>query len=75
MQNFKKGIRKRKTLTKFLLKSGSRYDIIFCCIKYEVFADISEKALPKRRICVNIESLIFVKELSISLTVLKKLYL
>ena len=31
-----------------------------------MFADISKEAWPKRRIWVNIESLVFVKELSIS---------
>ena len=31
-----------------------------------VFADISKEALPKRRIWVNIESLVFVKKLSLS---------
>ena len=30
-----------------------------------VFVDISKEALPKRRIQVNIESLVFVKELGI----------
>ena len=35
-----------------------------------VFADISKEALPKRIIWVKIKSLLFVKELSISLTVL-----
>ena len=40
-----------------------------------MFADESKEALPKRRIWVNIESLVFVKELSISLTVLKRVSL
>ena len=37
-----------------------------------VFADISKEALPKIRIRVNIKSLVFVKELSISITVLNQ---
>ena len=40
-----------------------------------VFADISKEVLPKRSISVNIESLVFVKEQSISLNVLKRLHL
>ena len=40
-----------------------------------VFADVSKEALPKRRIWVRIESLVFVRELSISLTVLKRVRL
>ena len=40
-----------------------------------MFADVSKEALPKRRIWVNIEFLVFVKELSISLTVLKRVRL
>ena len=37
---------------------------IHCYINYEdVFVDISKEALPKRRIWVNIKSLVFVKEL------------
>ena len=35
-------------------------------LSMRVFADISKEAWPKRRIWVNIESLVFVKELSIS---------
>ena len=41
----------------------------------KVFADVSNEALSKRRIRVNMESLVFLKELSISLAVLKKVYL
>ena len=33
-----------------------------------VFVDISKEALANRKICTNIESLVFVKELSMSLT-------
>ena len=35
-------------------------------LSMRVFADISKEAWPKRRIWVNIESLVFFKELSIS---------
>ena len=35
-------------------------------LSMEVFADISAEAFSKRRIWVNIESLVYVKELSIS---------
>ena len=41
----------------------------------EVFDDISKEALPKSRMWVNIVSLVFVKELSISLTVFKRVHL
>ena len=64
-----------KILRETFFKSVLRYDIINSCIKYEVFADISKEALQKRRMCVNIESLVFVKELSISLTVPKSVHL
>ena len=40
-----------------------------------VFADMFKETLPKRRISDNMESLVFVKELSISLTVLKRVHL
>ena len=38
-----------KILRETFFKSVRRYDIINSCIKYEVFADISKEALPKRR--------------------------
>ena len=38
-----------KILRETFFKSILRYDIINSCIKYEVFADISKVALPKRR--------------------------
>ena len=47
-----------------MLKSVHWYFIV--ALSMRVFADISEEALPKRRIWVNIESLVFVKELSVS---------
>ena len=40
-----------------------------------VFAVISKEALPKRRISVNVVSAVFVKEVSILLTVLKRVHL
>ena len=39
------------------------------------FAVISKEALPQGRISVIVVSSVFVKELSISLTVLKRVYL
>ena len=42
------------------------YALMLNALKMRVFADISEEAWPKRRIWVNIESLVFAKELSIS---------
>ena len=40
-----------------------------------VFAVISKEASPKRRTSVNVVSSVFVKELPISLTVLKRVHL
>ena len=53
------------------------FDIIYSIVVLSmmVFADISKEVLPRRRMRVNIESLVFVKELSISLTALKKVHL
>ena len=48
------------------MKSVRWYDISPCCISVRVFADMSKEAWPKRRIWVNIKSLVLVKELSIS---------
>ena len=39
-----------------------------------VFVNIAKEALSNRRIRLNIKSLVFVKELSISLTVLKRMH-
>ena len=44
-------------------------------LSMRVFVDISKEALPKRRIWVNFISLVFVKELSIPLFVLKRVHL
>ena len=44
-------------------------------LSMRVFAVISKEALPKRRISVNVVSSVFVKELSISLTLLKRVHL
>ena len=40
--------------------------LLVALLSMRVFADISPEAWPKRRIWVNIESLVYVKELSIS---------
>ena len=48
---------------------------IHSSLDMRVFAEISKEALPKRRIWVNIELSVFVKELSIFLIVLKWLHL
>ena len=40
--------------------------LLVALLSMRVFADISKEAWPKRRIWVNIESLVYVKELSIS---------
>ena len=40
--------------------------LLVALLSMRVFADISTEAWPKRRIWVNIESLVYVKELSIS---------
>ena len=37
---------------------------MIAALSKRVFADVSKEALPKRRIWVNIESLVFVRELS-----------
>ena len=39
------------------------------------FVDISKAALPRRRVRVNIVSFVFVNEISVSLTALKKMHL
>ena len=39
------------------------------------FVDISKAALPRRGVRVNIVSFAFVKEISVSLTALKKMHL
>ena len=43
-----------KILKKTFFKSFRWYDIIHCCIRKMVLADISEETLSKRRIWVNI---------------------
>ena len=64
-----------KILKQIFFKSVPRYYIIHSWLSIRVFADIFKEALQKRRIWVNTVSLVFVKDLSISLTVLKKVHL
>ena len=64
-----------KIFKKSFFRSVRWYDIIHYCIKYEGVCWYIWKNFTKKKNRINIESLVFVKELSISLTVLKRVYL